>query len=262
MKSTQGLTALALAAFALPAALLASPLDPADPWMPPGGTFATMQQSWGAAPQFTNSESIGMHQARFANGQPGPAPTVPQGIIEVGPSAVVTLAAPDTSGGAGFQTTYPATITATSGEFAQAQLNQNPNSPVMAAIHAALVSIGNSYGPADVVASADITPALRNAPYGSHTMLSVYQLRIQESQSEIDTMQNQAATFAGDTQARFNDAIRDVQARRAQVNQDFVAAQNATPETWNATRQELANDYASYASAVARVQRISHGASS
>lgn len=247
--------AAAAASLLLASATLASPLDPADPWMPPGGQYPSLMQNWGAAPQFQNTESLGMWQARFANGQPAPAPTVPTGIIEVGPAAVVTLAAPDTSA----EYYFPAALPVTPAVSAQVAANENPHSPVMRAIRSALIGIGSTRGATGIVAANQVVPSISDAPYGVHSDLLVYELRVQQGQTQIDAMQGQAAQFSGDTQAHFNQAVQDAQHLRGQLESDFAAAANSTPSTWPQTRAALANDYQAYSFAVARAQRLANG---
>lgn len=242
------LAAALAGALSLASTASANPLDPADPYDYTAGQFPALQQNLGLPPQYCGQESIGMRQARFAGGQ-GTTTTV--SAVNNGAVAMVTT------------TTVPTNSAIANPEVGtMVASNANPSSPVMLAIRSSLTTIGNTKGATAEADSSDIAGSFNNAPYDSHQMLAVYQLRVNQTSARIDQLGARAAQFAGDSQTRYNTALQDVQASRAKLDQDFAAAQNATPDNWPQVRSSLATDYQAYSDAVARAEAAANNRAS
>jgi hypothetical protein len=245
--STTALTiATSLAsAFALTASVRASALDPADPYQYTAGQYPTAQQSYGLPPQYSGQESMGMRQQRMASGN-----VQQERIYETSSGSQVSLTTQSTNN---LQNAAVANNVA---------MDEQNLSPVMRAIRQSLRTIASVRGAAAVTDANDISPVLADAPYETHDMLAVYQQRITASSRSIESLQARSAQFAGDTQANFNSSMQDVSTARAQLDQDFAAAQTATPENWNQVRSSLGVDYKRYSDAVTRAEQIGNGHSS
>ena len=226
-------------ALSLATVVSASPLDPLDPYQPTAGQYPAMQQSYGLPPQYSGSESIGMRQARFAAGQTS-------SVYELSSGFEVSV------------TTEP-TTTESQAVRTDVALDEQGMSPVMRSIHQSLKAIAATKGATAAVDSTDISPTFADAGYDTHTMLGVYQQRVQASSNSIESLQARSAQFAGDTQANFSSANQDVTTARAQLDQDFAAARTATPSNWDQVRSSLAVDYKRYSDAVTKAEQIGTG---
>jgi hypothetical protein len=231
-----------VSAFALTSSLHASALDPADPYQYTAGQYPTAPQSYGLPPQYTGQESMGMRQERIASGN-----VQQERIYETSTGAQVSIT---TQGTNNLQNAAVANDVA---------IDEQHLSPVMRAIHQSLRTIASTRGAAAVTDSNDISPALTGAPYETHAMLAVYQQRITASSRSIESLQARSAQFAGDTQTSFNSSLQDVAAARSQLDQDFAAAQTATPDNWSQVRSSLAVDYKRYSDAVTKAEQIGAG---
>jgi hypothetical protein len=220
----------------------ASPLDPLDPYQPTSGQYPAMQQNYGLPPQFTGQESIGMRQARFTSGQ-----TSHVYALSEGPLVVVS------------KENYVAQTNEVRRDVAADEVAL---SPVMLAIHQSLRAVATTRGASAVADAKDISPSFADASYDTHSMLAVYQQRVQASSNAIESLQARSAQFAGDTQTNFNSANQDVSTARAKLDEDFAAARSATPGNWDQVRSSLAVDYKRYSDAVAKAESIGTGHSS
>jgi len=244
--SSTALTLASLAsAFALTASARASQLDPADPYNYTAGQYPTAQQNYGLPPQYTGQESMGMRQARMASGN-----VDQERVMVMSSGSQVTVE------------TIPTTNAQGAAVSSDVAMDEHNLSPIQRAIHQSLRTIAQNNGAAAAADSNDIAPTLTTAPYETHQMLAVYQARVRASSNAIESTQARSAQFAGDTQANFNSAMQDVSSSRAQLDQDFAAAQTATPDNWSQVRSSLAVDYKRYSDAVAKAEAIGNGSRS
>lgn len=131
-----------------------------------------------------------------------------------------------------------------------------PVSQAQSGIRAAFAVMRTSNSPSRILDARQIAPSFEQAPYESRVNFAVYDERIQAANGSLSRLANRTAQFSGDMQGRFQQAMNEASAARAQLESSLGAAENATPENWDQARNNLARDYRSYADAVSRAQSL------
>jgi hypothetical protein len=110
--------------------------------------------------------------------------------------------------------------------------------------------------PDQTLAADYITPTLRSDVPASSAELLLYQMRVQASANAMDVLEARSVQFSGDTQVQLRDALREANARRADLDRSLAAEASAGPNVSDQERSAVADDYLRYSQAAARVQQL------
>jgi hypothetical protein len=220
LRSTLPRTASLLASLGLVAVASAQTAVPGGPSNPPpydAVVPASGSEYYSQTP--VSTESIGMQQDRFGGTQApitAPAVAADQGEVLDGLSIY----------------------------------NRPGMSPTQYGIAIALHEMAATNPPQRVLDADAIATSFLHAPFESRAAFTVYSERVNVASNSLDSLQAKAVQFGGDTPSLRSDeqTVRD---RRLELNRCLVAAENATADTWDQARRNLADSYRRYGEAVA-----------
>ncbi len=137
------------------------------------------------------------------------------------------------------------------------QLLAHPGmSPAWFGIATALDVIAATGSTGNVLAVQTVAPAIRSTNLGDAHALLAYSMRVQACENALDVLQARSVQFSGDTQSEFRDAMREVGVRKEKLELQIIAADASTAANWNQNQADLADAYSHYATATARVERL------